>query len=386
MTGDGSFGRRRARTRTTAAVLALLLAGAFAPYALGSSSSQLDQAKAQLQALTERIRSEAATLDGLRAQAAEAGARYARADRELGLLLHARMRIQDRIAAVQVAYRDTQIRLHDAAVESFMDNPGGVPGAQTLDLILGAGSIGELQDRLAFGDAVADAQSQIASELLVAQTRLERHAHGVDALMAARRAMLRELATARQQRAQALTAELAAWDRLDATRSRLVHLIATLQKELQGQSVAAVASAFQGSAHVSYGDWADLFLRIFGAPTCRNNQVLVVSWQVQEFTQAAWNPLATTHGMDGSTDFNSVGVQNYTSLQQGLQATKETIQHGWDVYGYGAIIDSLKACSDPIATAHAIAASSWCPGCLDGMYVVGVVPKVEADFDTYSAL
>jgi hypothetical protein len=129
-----------------------------------------------------------------------------------------------------------------------------------------------------------------------------------------------------------------------------------------------------------------MLLRILGAPGCRDNRVVAVAWQVQEFTQAAWNPLATTHRMHGSTDFNSVGVQNYLSLEQGLQATKETIDHGWDVYGYGAIVRSLRACAPALATAHAIAASSWCPGCLGGNYVVGVVPKVDADLETYASL
>jgi hypothetical protein len=73
-------------------------------------------------------------------------------------------------------------------------------------------------------------------------------------------------------------------------------------------------------------------------------------------------------------------------LEQGLEATKETIQNGWDVYGYGAIVTSLRRCADASATASRIAASSWCPGCVDGNYVVGVVPKVEADLATYSTL
>ena len=90
--------------------------------------------------------------------------------------------------------------------------------------------------------------------------------------------------------------------------------------------------------------------------------------------------------MTGSTDFNAVGVQNYRSLQQGLEATKDTIAHGWDAYGYGAIVGSLRTCAEASATAQVIADSKWCPGCLNGAYVVGVVPKVEADFDTYAAL
>jgi hypothetical protein len=388
MTGDGSSVLRRARVRrrAVAAALALLLAAAFSPRALGSSSSRLEQAQSQLRALTEQIRSEAATLDGLKLRASEAAARYGRADRALGLLLHTRVRLRDRIAAVEIAYRDAQDRLHAAAVESFMDSPGGMPGAQALDMVLGANSIGEIQDRLAYGEAVADVQTRIAGELLVAEARLRAHTHDVESMLAARRAILNELAAARQEKIDALAAEQAAWSHLDETRMRVVHLIAGLRQELKGQSVASVASAFQGADHVSYGSWADLLLRVLGAPTCHDNQVLVVAWQVQEFTQASWNPLATTHRMVGSTDFNSVGVQNYASLEQGLQATEETIQHGWDVYGYGAIVDRLKACADPLATARAIAASSWCPGCLNGMYVVGVVPRVQADFATYAAL
>ncbi|HUL86286.1 MAG TPA: hypothetical protein VLX89_12315, partial [Actinomycetota bacterium] len=310
MTGDGSSALRRARVRRrmSAAAVALLLTAALAPGAFGSSSSRLEQAQSQLRALTERIRSQAASLESLREQAAEASARYERTDRALGLLLQARISLRDRIDAVQLAYRDAEARLHDAAVETFMDSPGGLPGAQTLDMVLGANSIGEIGDRLAFGDAVADAQAQIAGELLVAQARLRDHAHDVDSLLAARRTMLDELAAARRERTDALAAEQAAWTRLDATRARLVHLIASLQQELKGESVASVASAFQGADHVSYGSWADLLLRILGAPTCHDNEVVVVAWQVQEFTQASWNPLATTHGMTGSTDFNSVGV------------------------------------------------------------------------------
>src|SRR3954452_10425818 len=91
-------------------------------------------------------------------------------------------------------------------------------------------------------------------------------------------------------------------------------------------AVQAVARAFQGGHNISYGVWAEACLQVMGAPRCHANLVVTISWQAQEGTQAAWNPLATTHRMDGSTDFNSVGVQNYRTLAQGLQATKETIE------------------------------------------------------------
>ena len=47
---------------------------------------------------------------------------------------------------------------------------------------------------------------------------------------------------------------------------------------------------------------------------------------------------ATTHAMEGATDFNSVGVKNYRSLDQGLDAARDTLQGGADSYGYEAIL------------------------------------------------
>jgi hypothetical protein len=114
--------------------------------------------------------------------------------------------------------------------------------------------------------------------------------------------------------------------------------------------------------------------------------VVVVAWQVQESTQAAWNPLATTRDMPGATDFNDVGVKNYRSLRQGLAASLGTLEYGYEVYRYGANVRDQQRCADPYDTAASIAASSWCPGCLNGMYVVGLIPKVDADLDAYAAL
>ena len=76
-------------------------------------------------------------------------------------------------------------------------------------------------------------------------------------------------------------------------------------------------------------------------------------------------------------------MQNYRTLAQGLQASKETIENGWDRYGYGAIIRSMRDCASPTATAQAIADSRWCYGCAGGQYVLGIVPNVQASFETY---
>lgn len=133
-------------------------------------------------------------------------------------------------------------------------------------------------------------------------------------------------------------------------------------------------------ATVTYPQWAALFLQHTGLPVCGNNLVAVVAWEAQENTRAAWNPLATTLPMPGATRFNSHGVRNYTSLEQGLDATARTLAKGWTVYGYGPIVASLQACAHPMLTARAINTSSWCAGCTSGRYVTGIVGAVAAAF------
>jgi hypothetical protein len=132
---------------------------------------------------------------------------------------------------------------------------------------------------------------------------------------------------------------------------------------------------------VTYPQWAALFLPRIGAPVCGNNLVAVVAWQAQEGTRAAWNPLATTMGMAGATQFNSVGVRNYLSLEQGLHATVLTLWRGRTAFGYGPVVQALQACAPPLITAQAIQASLWCRNCAGGRYLTALVPAVIADFN-----
>jgi uncharacterized coiled-coil protein SlyX len=372
--------------RACVPLLGVALLVGLAPTSSAAPGARLRRARADLTQLTSRISQQATVVSDLEGRVAAADRRIATAEHALGLVLGARLRVRDQLLAARVAFAEAQQRLRDAVVDAFMASPGATADADVVGAFLDANSLLELQDRLAFGDAVAADRARSAVELLRAQTVLEARARALEGALAAQRATVESLREARDERAVALAQQQSALAALDATREGIVSLIDRLHHRLAASDVGAVAKAFQGDQHVSYGDWADLLLKVVAAPGCRDNRVVVVAWQVQEFTQAAWNPLATTHRMHGSTSFNSVGVQNYVSLQQGLDATRETIEHGWDTYGYAAIVRSLRACAPALATARAIAASSWCPGCLSGNYVVGVVPKVEADFETYASL
>jgi len=136
---------------------------------------------------------------------------------------------------------------------------------------------------------------------------------------------------------------------------------------------------------MTYVQWADKFLRELRVPRCDNNEIVVVAWETNEGTDAVWNPLATTYWLKGSTRFNSHGVRNYESLAQGLNGTRLTIERGFSIYGYGAIVRKLDNCASPMETARAIKRSSWCGGCSNGRYVTGLIRTVKRNFATYRA-
>jgi hypothetical protein len=136
-----------------------------------------------------------------------------------------------------------------------------------------------------------------------------------------------------------------------------------------------------GVVVVSYEQWTSMFLRRINAPVCVNNLVSVVAWAEQEGTRAGWNPLATTLYLPGATQYNPVGVRNYATLEQGLDATVLTLQKGWTAHGYSEIVAALQHCADPMETAIAINASDWCRGCAGGNYVTGVVPRIIAAYN-----
>ena len=128
---------------------------------------------------------------------------------------------------------------------------------------------------------------------------------------------------------------------------------------------------------VTYEAWANGFLDRLDAPRCDENLLIVVAWETSESTAAAFNPLATTHAMEDATDMNPVGVKNYVSLDQGLDASRDTLTGGAESFGYGAILDRLRACAPAASTAAAINASAWCRGCTGGMYLTGLLPLVR---------
>ena len=121
--------------------------------------------------------------------------------------------------------------------------------------------------------------------------------------------------------------------------------------------------------------WAKDFLTKIKAPVTDNNIAAVTAWMAQEggggggktglgvSGTAMYNPLNTTLGMPGATEFNSAHVKNYTSYSQGLDASIKTLTgSNANAMGYTSIIQSLRA-NAPAAQTDALASNSgWVTG------------------------
>jgi hypothetical protein len=109
-------------------------------------------------------------------------------------------------------------------------------------------------------------------------------------------------------------------------------------------------------AGVDSVQWARDFLTKVGMPITSENVRAVSAWEQAEGTKASFNPLATTQsGFAGETRFNSVGVKNYATYQDGIDANAHAILNG----RYPNVLDALRKGDDAMAVARAIADSPW---------------------------
>jgi hypothetical protein len=75
-----------------------------------------------------------------------------------------------------------------------------------------------------------------------------------------------------------------------------------------------------------------------GAPTSKENLKFLYAWRQSEGKAGKYNPFNTTQKMPGTTNFNSVGVKNYSSIEDGMEATLKTLKNG----RYNCIVNGLK--------------------------------------------
>lgn len=120
--------------------------------------------------------------------------------------------------------------------------------------------------------------------------------------------------------------------------------------------------------------WQQAILRGIGAPATPENIRYLNAWAQAEGGSASNNPFNTTQPAGGASSYNSVGVRNYTSPQQGIAATVQTLKNGH----YGVLLNALRSGRSAMADAQAEAQTPWGTGSLImkvlGGKVTGGVP------------
>jgi hypothetical protein len=132
--------------------------------------------------------------------------------------------------------------------------------------------------------------------------------------------------------------------------------LAQAQGTTSSDPSAPTSSGTLNRAGVDSIGWARDFLTKVGMPVTSENVRAISAWEQAEGTKASFNPLATTQsGFAGETKFNSVGVKNYATYQDGIDANAHALLNG----RYTNILDALRAGNSAIAVAQAIADSPW---------------------------
>lgn len=124
-------------------------------------------------------------------------------------------------------------------------------------------------------------------------------------------------------------------------------------------------------------DFYKAILKCIGAEPTRQNMLFMYAWRQAEGGGSANNPFNTTQPWPGATVLknSSVGVKNYKTPEDGIQATCKTLKNG----RYQPIIDGFKKDAGLSALTNAVVNSKWGTQDLLGKitkgYIAGISPK-----------
>ena len=96
-------------------------------------------------------------------------------------------------------------------------------------------------------------------------------------------------------------------------------------------------------------------LKGIDAPITKNTLTFFFAWRDAEHGACAFNPFATTQPYGASTKFNSAGVRNYESEEDGIAATIKTLLNGY----YTDLVDRLRSDLDPLEIAASLDLNIW---------------------------
>jgi len=364
---------RRLRRALVVLVALCLASGNTAAHA--DTRSRLNAARQKLHDLEAQIAEQQAALQTLNASLGEAHAKVDASAQQVNEIQKKVLESRHQRERIQAQYQAIRAQISQIVLNTYMRGP-----TADIQTLISPTSIADAADALSYANAIVAHESALAQEAQhLAFEVKERQAREAE-VMKQRLAALNTLTGAQNALASRFAEAQGHFIALANERAQISALLAQLSAQLRAEEIAAARAALAGG--MEFGKWATALVGHLDDPVSRNNQVVLVAWQLAEYTSARWNPLATTYKMPGSTSYNSSGVQNYTSLAQGLEAVNKTLSRPG--FGYEMILLDLKRSADPMETANAIRNSSWCGGCANGQYVVYWVPQVERNYSFYA--
>lgn len=106
-------------------------------------------------------------------------------------------------------------------------------------------------------------------------------------------------------------------------------------------------------------DFYKSVLECLEAEPTKGNMLFMYAWRQAEGGTAKNNPFNTTLKYPGATNYNSKGVKNYKTQEDGVDATCQTLKKGRDIYGYDKIIDGLQNDIGASKLIDAVVSSKW---------------------------
>jgi hypothetical protein len=107
--------------------------------------------------------------------------------------------------------------------------------------------------------------------------------------------------------------------------------------------------------------YAIQWLTACGFPVVNESIIACVAWAESERshllppTGAEWNPFDTENPWANATDFNTVGVKNYATVDDGIAATKATVFNGY----YPNVVAAFKTKQTANLICQAVTRSPW---------------------------
>jgi hypothetical protein len=364
---------RRPARNCLAALVALSVV--FPLAARADTRTDITRAQQRLRALESQIASEQASLSALQPAIRDSVIKVAEG-RRLYDAIQAQLLVSERQHAdVAARYASIRTEIDKLALGAYV----GGPGAGTFSSI-DLETVRDAADAMQYLNSIVDHKASLAEDARTLGDRLRAEESQQATVVAHRAAALDQLQADQNLLMSRFAQQQQQLVQMAQARAQISALLAQLAKKLRAEEIEAARRALEHG--VTFGKWATAFLGAIGSPIQRNNLVVLVAWETAEYTSARWNPLATTYYMRGSTCYNAGCVRNYLSLEQGLQATYGTLSRSG--LGYEPILADLNHNADPMDTARAINASSWCGGCANGQYVVDLIPSVENNYDAYA--